>query len=273
MPELPEVENVKRSLEQVGVVGRRFVGVELHAKTLRTPLKKKMNQDLKGQQIVGLKRRAKFIIFETDDFILLNHLGMTGSWRVRDSEQPKLKHDHVILNFDAGFELVYNDPRRFGLLELMPKAKMPTHPWLKSLGLEPFDDNFTGEFLFQISRGIKAPIKNFIMDQRRLVGVGNIYASEALFRSQIRPSRAAGKVKKEEAHRLADSIRRILQQAIDSGGSTIRDYRNTHGETGGFQNLFQVYDRKDKPCFVCHDSIRAKFLAGRNTYWCHKCQR
>jgi formamidopyrimidine-DNA glycosylase len=273
MPELPEVENVTRSLLQIGLRGQEFREVKLRAKSLRTPLRRTLIQNLPGEKLLGIQRRAKFILFSTERFSLVNHLGMTGSWRVRRNGEELGKHDHVIFAFRSGLELVYNDPRRFGLLEMVDRAQTFKHPWLKSLGVEPFDDVFDGEFLFKASRHVKAPIKNFIMDQRRLVGVGNIYASEALFLSGIKPSRPAGRLKLEEAVSLASAIRDILKRAIESGGSTIRDYRNSHGESGRFQDLFQVYGRTDEPCVNCKSPIRSKFLAGRNTYWCVKCQR
>lgn len=273
MPELPEVENVTRSLLQIGLAGQEFRDVKLRAKALRTPLKKRLVQSLPGEKLLGIQRRAKFILFETDHFALVNHLGMTGSWRVRQKGEELGKHDHVVFAFRSGLEIVYNDPRRFGLLEMVSREKTFKHPWLKSLGVEPLDDAFDDEFLFKASRRVKAPIKNFIMDQRRLVGVGNIYASEALFLSGIKPSRPAGRMKQDEALRLTAAIRDILKRAIESGGSTIRDYRNSHGESGSFQKLFQVYDRAGEPCVRCQTPIRSKFLAGRNTYWCAKCQR
>lgn len=272
MPELPEVENVTRSLLQIGLQGQEFREVKLRAKALRTPLKRTLIRSLPGERVLGIHRRAKFILFDTERFTLVNHLGMTGSWRVLQKGEAFGKHDHAVFVFRSGLELVYNDPRRFGLLEMVDREQTFEHPWLRSLGIEPFDDIFDGEFLFKASRHVKAPIKNFIMDQRRLVGVGNIYASEALFLSGVKPSRPAGRLKTEEARRLAFAIRDVLKRAIDSGGSTIRDYRNSHGESGRFQDLFQVYGRAGELCVRCKTPIRSKFFAGRNTFWCMKCQ-
>ncbi len=275
MPELPEVENVARSLIRQGAVGQSIAAVELLRKNLRTPLKKDLITKLPGQSILSIRRRAKFLIFETDDFALLSHLGMTGSWRpVANSFKPE-KHDHIVIHFTSGLNLVFNDPRRFGLFEMSSRSQVERNPWLDHLGVEPLESEFTGEMLFQISRGRKAPLKGFIMDQRRVVGVGNIYASEALFRAQIKPTRPAGKLKKAEASRLVDSVRTILAEAIESGGSTIRDYRNSEGTEGEFQKRFSVYDRAGQPCLRCQQpavSIKSRMIAGRNTFWCPRCQ-
>lgn len=275
MPELPEVENVRLSLQSQGSLGQEFARVELLRKNLRTALKPELARKLPGQKLIAIQRRAKFLLFETGEFILLSHLGMTGSWRlVGANEIVELqKHDHVVLHFVSGQKLIYNDPRRFGVLELIPKAKLPQNKWLKNLGLEPLEENFNDEFLFASTRKRKAPIKGFLMDQRNVVGVGNIYASEALFRAKVKPVRPAGKLSRREAVLLVESLREILRQAIVAGGSTISDYRNSKGESGSFQLSFQVYDRAKKPCQMCGEAIKSKVIAGRNTFWCPNCQR
>lgn len=261
---------MKLSLKGLGCVGQVFERVEFLRENLRTPLRPELMRQLPGQSVLDIRRRAKFLLIETEDYILLNHLGMTGSWRKGDGGE---KHDHVVLHFQSGLRLIYNDPRRFGLLELFPKGAMSTNRWLKNLGLEPLAEEFTAEYLFARTRGRKAPLKSFIMDQRQVVGVGNIYASEALFRAGVKPLRPAGRLTREESSRLVKSVRDILKQAIAAGGSTIRDYRNSHGEDGSFQLSFSVYDRTKKPCLKCGTPIRSRFLAGRNTFWCPKCQR
>lgn len=273
MPELPEVENVKRSLESLGASGQRFVEVKLLSPKLRTPLKALIGRKLPGQSIVAVRRRAKFLLFETEDFCLLNHLGMTGSWRPSNSKNKHLKHDHVILKFASGLNLVFNDPRRFGLLELIEKKRVGSHTWLKNLGPEPLTEEFSGEYLYKITRKLKSPIKNVIMDQKRVVGVGNIYASEALFAAKIRPTRPAGKINRCEAELLVTEIKTVLMRAIAAGGSTIRDYKNTNGQSGRFQNHFSVYGRGKKACRLCNTSIRSKFIGQRNTFWCPQCQK
>jgi formamidopyrimidine-DNA glycosylase len=275
MPELPEVENVKLSLERLGVPGQVFERVELRRADLRTPLKKEMTRRLPGQRLRAIRRRAKYILFETEDFLLLNHLGMTGSWRAAGpgggAGEDRRPHDHVVLHFASGLRLIFNDPRRFGLLELSAKDRVPSQ--LARLGLEPLSAEFTATRLFEDTRRVKAPIKNFIMDQRRVVGVGNIYASEALFAAGIRPTRPAGRLTHKEAEGLTETIQSVLRDAIAAGGSTIRDYRNSEGEAGSFQKRFAVYDREGQPCRRCGTSLKARILAGRNTFWCAKCQR
>jgi formamidopyrimidine-DNA glycosylase len=169
--------------------------------------------------------------------------------------------------------IVFNDPRRFGVLDISKKSEMDGSRWFKHLGIEPLTKDFSGEWFFENSRKLKGPIKGFLMDQRRVVGVGNIYASEALFAAGIKPTRAAGKIAKLDAESLVKHIRRILSEAIQAGGSTIRDYKNSKGENGSFQQRFFVYGRKGKPCLKCKTPIRAQVIAGRNTFWCPKCQR
>jgi len=271
MPELPEVENVKRSLTSQGYVGQRFSKVELLRGDLRVPFPRDIGKRLKGQSLTAIHRRAKYLLFETEKYFVLSHLGMTGSWRSFDQLE---KHDHIILHFVSGYKLVFNDPRRFGLLDMISKPDLAKSRWLKHLGVEPLAEEFSGEYVFTKTRKLKAPIKAWLMDQRRVVGVGNIYASEALFAAKIKPTRPAGKITRAEADLLVQEIRRILEEAIRLGGSTIRDYRNSEGAQGNFQSRFVVYDREGQPC-VRGDGgvIRAKMIAGRNTYWCPKCQR
>jgi formamidopyrimidine-DNA glycosylase len=271
MPELPEVENVMLSLQGLGAQGQCFAKVDLRAPKLRTALNKNLKIKLPGQSILNLTRRAKFLLFETEKFFVVSHLGMTGWWRPL-ARGGLIKHDHVVFRFQSGLELVYNDPRRFGLLELVEKAKIGRHAWLKNLGPEPFDHKFTGNYLFEATRGLAAPIKTVIMDQKRVVGVGNIYASEALFLAKIKPSRPAGKLKRDEAAALVGAIQAVLTKAIAAGGSTIRDYQNSNGESGSFQNQFVVYDRAGEPCVTCSAPLKSKFIGQRNTYWCPKCQ-
>lgn len=272
MPELPEVENAKLSLIDLGSLGQRFVKIELRRQGLRTPFPRDLSKRLLGQTVQAIHRRAKYLLIETEKFFVLSHLGMTGSWR--DLQHPEFqKHDHVVLHFVSGLRLVFNDPRRFGLLDLIAKNDLAKNRWLKHLGVEPLGEEFTGEYLFALTRKVKAPIKAFIMDQRRVVGVGNIYASEALYAAGIKPTRAAGKITRAEAEKLVADIRQILQRAIAAGGSTIKDYRNSRGEEGRFQTQFLVYDRAGEPCVQCGRPLRAKMIAGRNTFWCTQCQR
>lgn len=271
MPELPEVENVRISLEKQGLVGQEVRKVELLREDLRVPFPKGLSGKLKGQRLSAIRRRAKYLIFETEKYSLLSHLGMTGSWRPFDKRE---KHDHVILHFVSGLRLVFNDPRRFGLLDMFERETLAKSRWLKHLGVEPLESEFNANYIFTRTRKLKAPIKAWLMDQRRVVGVGNIYASEALFAAKIKPTRAAGKVTRAESEELVTHIRRILLAAIAAGGSTIRDYRNAEGAAGSFQDRFLVYDHAGAVCPSCKQSkISSKMIAGRNTYWCRKCQR
>lgn len=271
MPELPEVENVKLSLTSLGVVGQTFTQVELLGPGLRAPFPRQLKNGLRGQTLLNIERRAKYLLLETEKYYVVSHLGMTGSWR--GLEGPDLrKHDHVILHFASGFRLAFNDPRRFGVLDLVRKEHVGENRWLKNLGVEPLHAAFSGEYLFHGTRTKKGAIKGYLMDQRQVVGVGNIYASEALFAARVKPTRAAGRLKRDEAERLVHGVRQILQAAIQAGGSTIRDYRNSHGESGRFQERFLVYGRAGSPCLTCGTLIRAKSVAGRNSFWCPQCQ-
>lgn len=271
MPELPEIENIRQTLEHLGTVGRKFQSVELRRQGLRTPFPPQMSQKLKGQTIKGISRRAKFLLFETEEFVILSHLGMTGFWRTEQSAHYK-KHDHVIFHFNSGPQLILNDTRRFGILDLLEKSKLNKSVWLKYLGIEPLASDFSGDLLFTKSRHLKCTIKSFIMDQKRIVGVGNIYASEALFRAGIRPTRKAMTIKHDEANALVESIKKVLHEAIASGGSTIRDYRDPNGNQGGFQERFSVYNREGSSCLQCGHPVKAKVIVGRNTFWCPNCQ-
>lgn len=273
MPELPEVENVRLSLLSQGAVGERFTEIELRRKNLRTPLKADLVRKLPGQTVLSISRRAKFLLIETEDYFLLSHLGMTGAWRLETAEIEPHKHDHVILSFESGRKYVYSDPRRFGVLELVAKTGIAANKWLKNLGVEPLSESFTTELLFELTRKRKAPIKGVLMDQRHVVGVGNIYASEALFAARVSPRRPAGRLRRADAEKLVNAIRSILTAAIAAGGSTISDYRNSKGESGSFQDRFLVYDREAAPCPGCGSPIRSRVIAGRSTFWCPKCQR
>ena len=270
MPELPEVENVVRGLAELGIPGQTFADVEHLRPNLRTPLSQALRRRLPGHTIRAITRRAKFVLFETDADVVISHLGMTGSWRV-DADDARV-HDHVRWTFASGLRLVFNDPRRFGILEIVAKAKVHQSPWLAKLAPEPLGPDFTPEYLYTLTRRRTAPIKAVLMDQRYVVGVGNIYASEVLHRARVRPSRAAGRVTRAEVHLLVETIKAVLIEAIAAGGSTIRDYRDSRGEAGSFQDRFRVYGRVDQPCAACGESVRGKVIGGRSTFWCPTCQ-
>jgi formamidopyrimidine-DNA glycosylase len=277
MPELPEVETVRSGLEMILAKRPTIKRVRLARKDIRFLIPKDFVVSLEGQTITGVRRRAKYLLIETAKVSLLSHLGMTGSWRIEAKDNLEASigpHDHCFIELSDTRTLVYRDPRRFGVLDLLLPGEETTHLRLKALGPEPFDElTFNPDYLFALSRMRKVAIKVFLMDQRVVVGVGNIYASEVLFRARIRPQKLAGKITKHEAARIVDSVRSILREAIKAGGSSIRDYKNAEGESGSFQQTHQVYERAKEPCRVCGRAIRSKVLGGRSTYWCPHCQK
>lgn len=275
MPELPEVEHVKRQLNELIETPRRVSSLEFFRKDLRFPLSPKLKKQVAGREVLGIERRAKYLLFKFEDGWLLSHLGMTGAWRSIGPKEKKILHDHVQLNFAGGLSLIFNDPRRFGFIDWV--ANKDSHPRLSHLGPEPLGDEFTASYLHGKLRKRTAPIKAMIMDQRIVVGVGNIYASEALFRAGIKPTRAAGKITLQECENLVREIRATLKEAIEAGGSTIRTYRSADGSEGSFQSRFFVYERAGEPCLRCPSTkpskIVSKVIGGRSTYWCPRCQK
>lgn len=272
MPELPEVETVCRGLENLLKRSPRLVEVQLERGDLRQPIRARDLKVLEGQNWLGVRRRAKYILFDFEKHVLINHLGMTGSWRLAAKGQEE-KHDHLYLNWSGGLRLAFNDPRRFGMLQVVPRGNEMLAPVLKALGPEPLLKDFSPEWIFEKSRKRQTALKVWLMDQRNVVGVGNIYASEALFRAGVKPTRKTAKLTREEAKRLHQSVREVLLEAIDSGGSTIRDFRQADGGGGYFQQRLLVYDRADQPCRTCGGKISSQVLGGRSTYWCARCQK
>ena len=272
MPELPEVETVRRGLESMISQPVTILRVEAPEKRLREPVRPGELRKLKGQSLQGFLRRAKYLLWETEHQMIVSHLGMTGSWRLLEGEHRR--HDHVRIHLSDGRVLVYNDPRRFGIFRVLPIKKWQEAAYFTHLGPEPLDQNlFTTEYLFNKSRQRKVASKVFIMDQKVVVGVGNIYASEALFRSGVRPQRQAGRLTRVECERLVQSCRKVLQDALRSGGTTIRDFRQAGGGKGYFARQLQVYDRAGEACQACGAKISQRVLGGRSTYWCPKCQK
>jgi formamidopyrimidine-DNA glycosylase len=273
MPELPEVETVRAGLERLLGAGARIARIELKRKDLRVPIPRDLPRRLAGQPITALRRRAKYLLWTTPAGSLLCHLGMTGSWRLAAAGEER-DHDHCYLHLADGRRLAFRDPRRFGLLGFVAPGGEAAHPSLAGLGPEPLDtEGFTHDYLRARCRGRRGPIKALIMDQAVVVGVGNIYAQEALFRVGIRPTRAAGRVTGERLAALVDEIRVVLAEAIAAGGSTISDFRQAGGGSGYFQHNFQVYDRGGQPCARCRAPLRAGVVGGRGTTWCPRCQR
>ena len=270
MPELPEVETTRRGLlPHVG--GRRIEHVLLRRADLRWPIPREVEDLLPGQRIDGIRRRAKYLLLDTAAGSALLHLGMSGSLRVLPSDTPVRAHDHVDLALDSDRVLRFNDPRRFGCL--LWQAPGELHPLLAGLGPEPLSDDFDGDLLFARSRGRSAPVKTFLMDQAVVVGVGNIYAAEALFMAGISPLREAGRVSRARYVALADAVKAILAHAIQRGGTTLRDFISPDGAPGYFEQELLAYGRGGEPCPRCGRTLRQAMIGQRASVWCGHCQR
>ncbi len=270
MPELPEVETTCRGVAP-HVEGRTVQRVEIRESRLRWPIPSQLPGWLAGQRIERVERRAKYLLFHTVSGSLLVHLGMSGSLRVLATPAPPPKtHDHVDIVFDGGL-LRYNDPRRFGCMLWVDPGE--SHPLLDDLGPEPLSPDFDGELLYQRSRGRRGPVKNFIMDGHIVVGVGNIYANEALFLAGIRPDRSAGRISQARYERLADCIKQVLTSAIEQGGTTLRDFVGSDGKPGYFVQQLNVYGRGGQPCKNCDTTLKEQRLGQRTTVYCVTCQR
>jgi formamidopyrimidine-DNA glycosylase len=299
MPELPEVEIVRRGLVPA-LEGKVFDTVEQHRPDLRFPLPEGLPSRLRGRKVVSLERRGKYLLAHlSGGDVLLMHLGMTGCFTVHahgtapKSRMPRLVnggvdtatagrdvHDHLVFHMRGGATITYNDPRRFGFMMLIPGAELQTHPLLRSLGIEPLGDGLTPEFLAQRATGKKVNLKAFLLDQRIIAGLGNIYVCEALYRAGLSPKRGASTIAdrtgrpNERARALVKAIRAVLEDAIKAGGSTLRDYRHADGELGYFQHSFAVYGREGKPCRRkgC-GTVHRIVQSGRSTFYCPQCQR
>lgn len=272
MPELPEVETVRRGIEP-HVVGRCIKQVTVREPRLRWPVPANLGRALKGRVIVSTARRGKYLLLALDsgDRVIL-HLGMSGRLFVLAPGHPLQKHDHVDIELDGGVLLRFHDPRRFGALLLWKRGE-DTHPLMETMGPEPFDDRFSGDYLFQLSRGRTAAAKSFIMDGHTVVGAGNIYAAESLFRAGIRPARPAGKLTRAECGRLAAEVRTVLAEAIEQGGTTLRDFAGADGAPGYFQQKLYVYGREGEDCLRCGSGIRREVIGQRSSFYCPRCQR
>jgi formamidopyrimidine-DNA glycosylase len=271
MPELPEVETTRRGIEP-WLVGRRIERLVVREWRLRWRVPRTLPARVAGAAIRSVGRRATNLLVATDAGTLLWHLGMAGSLRILDADSPPLAHDHVDLVLDSGRCLRFNDPRRFGCL-LHVAGDPASHRLLARLAPEPLSDAFRAEGLWRKARGRRASIKSLLMDSRVVVGVGNIYASEALFRAGIRPGLAAGRVSRARMEALVAAIREVLGEAITVGGTTLRDYVNPQGMPGYFAQRLFVYERAGKPCRRCGTAIRQFTQGQRSTYWCPRCQR
>ena len=293
MPELPEVETVRRGLAPV-LVGKRFTRVETRRADLRFPFPERFAERLEGAAVTGLARRAKYLVaaLSTGDALVM-HLGMTGRFTIADRDGGSTpgayvygsgadpRHDHVVFHLKGGARVIYNDPRRFGFMLMMPEAERATHALFRNLGSEPLGDGLTADYLAERALGKKVTLKTFLMDQRIVAGLGNIYVSEALYRAGLSPNRRAASLADrkglatERAVRLVPAIQSVLEEAIAAGGSTLRDYRAADGSSGAFQDTFAVYDRAGETCVrkACFGTIKRAVHGGRATYYCGRCQR
>ncbi|MEZ5691255.1 MAG: bifunctional DNA-formamidopyrimidine glycosylase/DNA-(apurinic or apyrimidinic site) lyase [Rickettsiales bacterium] len=280
MPELPEVETVRRGLEK-SLIGSKIEEVILRRNNLRSEFPGDFALSLKGQKIKSISRRAKYLLFSFEksellvDINLIAHLGMSGRFSIiKTNESVEFqKHDHVIFLLDNGYSLVYNDPRRFGLMTICDTGSIDRHKLLSHLAPEPLGNGFNEEYLKEQLKRHSAAIKPVIMDQKVVVGVGNIYASESLFISGISPLRKANTITNDEISRLVQAIKQVLTAAIEAGGSTLKDFAHVSGEEGYFQHKFHVYGKDGKNCGECGAAIISIKQAGRATYYCANCQK
>ena len=277
MPELPEVESLRRILSR-SAVGRTIVSSRIGKLPLRRRVVPDFGAQIAGRTIERISRRAKYLMFElSGDAIILAHLGMSGSITHRhgdfDAREFDAKHDHLEFALDDATRLVYNDPRRFGMVRLIARDELAAIAELKGIGPEPLSADFNADYLAAQARGKKVAIKNLIMDQKIVAGVGNIYASEILFHSKVRPTRRAGRVKRAELELIVEFTSKILRAAIGSGGTTFRSYRDSRGKPGAFSKRLMVYGREDQPCYVCGTPVRNVVIGQRASFYCPKCQR
>jgi formamidopyrimidine-DNA glycosylase len=273
VPELPEVECLTRAVRGF-LEGNALESVVFYREDLRTAIPIKKFKLLLNRQIVSqVRRRSKYMLWQTDKGVGIFHLGMSGNMLLRDGADPQQKHTHAVFKIKGGKYLHYVDPRRFGIIDCSTNAELADHAYFTHLGPEPLESSDLDEHLFRKSRGKSQSIKTFLMDARVVVGVGNIYASESLFRAAIRPTRKAGSVTKQEFKSLSLAIKETLEEAICSGGTTLRDFKNADDSPGYFVQRLDVYGREGEPCHSCGKNIIQKRLVGRSTFYCKSCQK
>jgi formamidopyrimidine-DNA glycosylase len=271
MPELPEVETTRRGLLPY-LVGRRIRGAVVRNANLRWPIPRDLSRRLAGEELVAIRRRGKYLLFDCSHGHLLVHLGMSGRLSLVPNGTPARVHDHVDVNFEGSQSLRLTDPRRFGAM-LWVVGPAERHALLRGLGLEPLEPAFNGEALERLARGRRVAVKHFLMNARIVTGVGNIYASEALFRAGIHPARSVGRIARARWDRLAGAVRETLESALAAGGTTLRDFAAADGVPGYFQHEAAVYGREGMPCKRCGTPIRAQRQGQRSTFYCPGCQR
>ncbi len=270
MPELPEVETTLHGVQPV-LEGQRITSAEVRVPTLRLPTPKA--SEFEGRTFINFRRRNKYILADNDTGqSLILHLGMSGRLTLTTAASPILKHDHILLTTAKGQQVRFHDPRRFGLVLLTPTNDLPDHPLLKDIGPEPLTEAFNATYLHTALHGKSIPIKTAIMDGKLVAGVGNIYASESLFRAKLHPLKSANSLTKKQCSILVSCIQQTLTDAIAAGGSSLRDFSHSEGQLGYFQHNFAVYGRKGQPCLVCQTPITAQVVNQRNTFWCPSCQ-
>jgi formamidopyrimidine-DNA glycosylase len=285
MPELPEVETVRRGLAPA-LVGKRIAKAKTNRADLRFPFPTRFAARLKGRRVETLERRAKYLLAHLDDgMVWVTHLGMTGRWSILGAKQqpgdlyyaepPDPAHTHVVIDMESGVRLEFNDPRRFGYMDLIAEDSLEAHPFFKGMGPEPLGNEFHLPYFRRTLAAKRAPIKAALLDQRVVAGLGNIYVVEALHRAGIAPTRPAGRISVQRLEKLYHAIRAVLEEAIEAGGSTLSDYAQVDGAQGGFQHRFRVYDREGEPCPTpdCGGTIQRAVHSGRSSFWCPRCQR
>jgi formamidopyrimidine-DNA glycosylase len=293
LPELPEVETVRRGLQPV-MEGKRILSARTNRKDLRFPFPDRFTQRITGKTITAMGRRAKYLMADLDDGdVLVMHLGMTGRFIIESGGTMQAPgeftqivnrlpaHDHVVFEMEGGARITYNDVRRFGFMDLIPRSGIATHRLTKDIGIEPLGNALTPEKLAELFEGKAAPLKAALLDQKLIAGLGNIYVCEALFRSGLSPRRAAGSIVRKDgsptprAVKLTEEIRLVLDEAIKAGGSTLRDFAHADGSLGYFQHRFKVYDREGEPCPdpKCSGAVERIVQSGRSTFFCARCQR
>ncbi len=270
MPELPEIETVLNGIKP-HIIHQQIKEIIIRHPTLRWPVPKNLSEKLVNQKINNIHRRAKYLLIEFEHGTLIIHLGMSGSLRILTHDFPPKKHDHADIKFSNQTILRFNDPRRFGAI-LWTDEPISSHPLIKNLGPEPLEKSFTGKSLFDKAKSRKISVKNFLMNNAIVVGVGNIYAAEALFMAKIHPETLASKISLKRYQLLAESIKKILREAIKQGGTTLKDFINSDGKPGYFTQFLKVYGRAGLPCVICKTKLKNKKIGQRSTVFCEQCQ-